>query len=83
MALTEKQARVLAHAYALRLDELPGQDLWFCPEDRLLPECLCLVERGYLARRWHVADLVYRLTDAMFTAQELANLTASTAGREN
>jgi hypothetical protein len=81
--LTEDETRVMAHAYALRHDEQPGRDLWFCPDDELLPECVCLVERGYLQRRWHGENLVYRLTDAMFTAQELSNLTASAEGREN
>jgi hypothetical protein len=59
---------VVAHAFALRRDET-DQALFFCPADELLPECHRLVERGYLARRWHDQDLVYRLTDEAMTAQ--------------
>jgi hypothetical protein len=62
MALTEDETRVIAHAYALRHDEQPGRDLWFCPDPGLLPDCHRLVERGYLQRRWHGDDAVYRLT---------------------
>jgi hypothetical protein len=81
--LTEDETRVMAHAYALRHDEEPDKDLWFCPDDWLLPECHRLVERGYLQRRWHGDDMVYRLTDAMLTAQELSGLLNGADGREN
>jgi hypothetical protein len=81
--LTEVETRVIAHAYALRYDEEPDHDLWFCPDDWLLPECHRLVERGYLQRRWHGRDMVYRPADAMFTAQQLSNPTASAEGGEN
>jgi hypothetical protein len=83
MTLTENEVRVVAHAFALRHDEHPGQDLWFCAEDWLLPECVCLVESGYLDRSWHGDDLVFRLSDAMFTAQEISSLTSGIADRQN
>jgi hypothetical protein len=69
--LTEDETRVMAYAYAIRHDEEPGKDMWFCPDGWDLPECHRLVERGYLERRWHGEDMVYRLTDAMLTAQKL------------
>ena len=72
--LTQDETKVMAHAYALRHDEEPDQDLWFRPDDCLVPECHRLVERGYLQRRWHGENMVYRLTDAMLTAQELTSL---------
>ena len=72
--LTQDETKVMAHAYALRHDEEPGRDLWFRPDDCFVPECHGLVERGYLQRRWHGDEMVHRLTDASFAAQELTAL---------
>ena len=83
--LTDTEAQLVADAYLLRrCDEQPGQELWFAAQDWLLPECHRLTfEYGYLHRRWHGDDLVYRLTDQALTAQELHALTQSVQGRQN
>ena len=44
--LTEEETRLLAHAYALRHDEPPGRDVWFCPDNLLFAEAARLWERG-------------------------------------
>ena len=83
--LTEEETRLLAHAYALRHDEPPGRDVWFCPDNLLFAEAARLWERGWLDRRWHRyrrrlrkhEDLVYRLSDQAMTAQELTRLTSA------
>jgi hypothetical protein len=74
--LTEDETRLVAHAYALRHDEA-DTDLWFCPDTNLFAEACRLWTRGYLDRRWHGNDLVYRLSDKMMTAQQLANVRAA------
>lgn len=74
--LTDDETRLIAYAYALRHDET-DKDLWFATPDVLLPECHRLVyERGYLERRRHGDDYVYRLTDQAMAAQELYKLVA-------
>ncbi len=83
MALTADETKIMAYAYALRHDEQPGRDLWFAWDDWDLPECHRLVDRGYLERRWHGDDLVYRLTDQMMTAQQLNGLRRDTPADMN
>jgi hypothetical protein len=68
--LTDDETRLVAHAYALRHDEADS-DLWFAPDDEMFVEACRLWARGYLDRRWHGDDLVYRLSDKAMTAQEL------------
>lgn len=80
--LTSDEVRLLAYATALRIDE-DDTDHWFCPEIDLFAEAMGLVQRGYLHRRWHAGDMVFRLSDQALTAQLATNLTASAAANAN
>jgi hypothetical protein len=80
--LTEDETRLVAHAFALRHDE-QDVNLWFAPDDDLFAEAERLWQRGYLDRRWHEQDLVYRLSDEAMTANELVRLTDAAAGSQN
>jgi hypothetical protein len=82
--LTDAEASLLADAFLLRNAEHDDQQLWFAVRDDLLPECHRLVhDRGYLDRRWHGDDLVYRYSDTATTAMGLSALVAPDAITSN
>jgi hypothetical protein len=71
--LTNDEVKLAAHAFALRHDET-DTDLWFAPADRYFTEACRLWARGYLDRKWHNGELIYRYSDKALTAQRLAGL---------
>jgi hypothetical protein len=80
--LTDREVRLLAHAYTLRLDE-QDETLWFCPGDQQHPEAIRLAGRGYLQRAWHDGDLVFRFSDQALAAQGLSELIENAKANAN
>ena len=81
--LSDSEIALMAHAYAIRNDEQEGADQWFAPTDDTFTEAARLWTRGYLDRRWHADDLVYRLSDKMLSSMLMLAMMRSARASQN